>query len=416
MEAQLVRRCLPILILALMAIPLLALPGDDPVAIVTTAHGPTLWLPAQTSQAAQAAAAGEVARYQEAWTGFFGSPPPLPDPLTVSGAGSLPEELFAALWQACAPGLRPEEREGAASALRAVVLDDPAPLLVPVARALSEGRLDGSLLSGPLPYLFFRSEVQTKGFLPKALPPGPGASRLRAALANQGVSWNQFWNRFTSWIVERGLRYHLLSTQTGTLPAVWLLDSDLAPGQFTAWRFQLSEVDEGVGLQVAGGAPSGIRLLSFYTDGAGRVIQSGVCDLKGPRLLFPRNGRTLWLVLLNDSDQSEGADLTMTLWKEVAPPFTVRRASLDGKSCDLFVEEQSGVAFYDLTGRSSGSEKFTSLGIAPFPSEGGGNHHYRLPIQGSQPNLTEIRLTCTTLAGGTYAATAPLSPSDSRLP
>ena len=410
------RRCLLILILALVAVPLLALPGDDPVAIVPTAHGPTLWLPAQTSQAAQQAAVGEVARYQEAWAGFFGSPPPLPDPLAVSGPGILSEQVFSALWQASASGLSPEERESAASALRAVVLDDPAPLLVPVARALSEGRLDGSLLSGALPYLFLRSEVQTQGFLPKALPPGPGASRLRAALTAQGVSWDQFWNRFTSWVVERGLRYHLLATQTGTLPAVWMLDSDLAPGHFTAWRFQLSEVDEGVDLQVAGGAPSGIRMLSFYTDGAGRVIQSGVCDLKGPRLLFPRNGRTLWLILLNDSSQSEGADLTMTLWKDLAAPFVVRSASLDGKSCDLFVEEKSGVAFYDLTGRSSGSEKFTSLGVAPFPSEGGGSHHYRLPIQGSQPSLAEIRLTCTTLAGGTFTATAPLSPSGSRLP
>lgn len=227
---------------------------------------------------------------------------------------------------------------------------------------------------------------------------------MRRALENRGVSWNAFRNRFAAWVLERAIETHILSLSKGNLPAVWVLDSDLGPGAFTGWSFAISDVDEGVGYEVAGDAPDGLRMVSFFTDAGGHVTQAGMASLTGGPMRLPKKGDRLWVFVWNASGQSEGNGLTMTLWKVYDLPFTIRQSSRENRTLDLLLKEGPGIADYSLWGRLHSETSASPLPLPPFPSKGEGLHHYLLQLPRPLTDVRDLRLFCRMSSGGSYSA------------
>ncbi len=283
-------------------------------------------------------------------------------------------------------------------------MNDPSPYVVAIARVISTRSLEGGLFRTPLVYLFLLDQVEDPAFLSQALPPGPDGAKIRKALQNRGVSWKAFKNRLAAaWVLEKGIETHLLSLSKGNLPAVWVLDSDLGPGAFTGWSFAISDVEEGVGYEVAGDAPDGLRMVSFFTGPEGRVIQAGMASLTDGPMRLPKKGDRLWVFVWNASQQPEGTGLTITLWKLYDLPFEIKKWT-ENRTLDLLLQEGPGIADYSLWGRLHAETPVSPLPLPPFPSKGEGAHRYLLQLPTSLKNVRDLRLFCRMLSGGTYSA------------
>ena len=399
-----------LLLSSCISLPLLAQQaGPERVTILPTAAGFTLWLPGRVSTREQVAVLGVVNRFSRTWGLFFRTPPSMPDPLVVPSGPDLRKGVFSSLWRQAALALDPAEQAGVQEAFRFLVLDDAIPLLDHLARAVGDGRLQQLPLTAPLLYVFLKESVSESGFLPQALPPGPDGGRLAEALASRGISQEHFRNRYASWLLSRAVESRLIKRPQATLPAVWMLDSDLAPGETAGWRFTLEDGESGLDLEAAGSPSPGLLILGIYSDEAGRPVHSSLWEAGEGRAILPRQGSDLWLFLWNTGDQSQGAGLTLTLWKESRPPFAVLQASLSGTSCDVLLGERPGVADYEVTpiGASAQPEP------APlrFRSDGEGLNHYHLRLDSRLPQASALRISCRTTAGGTYATEIPLGES-----
>lgn len=385
----------------LAALPLWA--ASDRVAPVSSESGPILWLPPGADLDDQAGALEETARFIRSWTLLFGRAPELSDPVQVPGGGSLEEALFGILWQQAAGALPPADRQAVRGALRWSVLEDPAAIMDSLAKTSASGRWDASLAEGVPLYVFLMEEATEPAFLREALPPGPKAHRLKAALSRRGASWNRFWNRYASWLLCHAVEWGFVTPASGTLPAVWMLDAPLAPGEMSAWRFPQTEYASGVSLEVSGEAVQGLRLFHVSTDDLGRVTGAGLCDLKPGTLSLPRSGKWLWLFLWNTADIEAGTGAALTLWSSYEAPFEVVGSSLKDGVLDLQLREEPGIADFRLwadPGRSP-----VSAPLAEFESEGQGEHSYRLLVPHEAGH--GLRLSCRTLAGGAYSADLP---------
>ena len=392
-----------VLVLALAAV--CAFSAPERVVVVGLDNGAALWLPAQATPAQQARAVEVLNRFQKVWARLFGSQVDLPDPLVVPASTDISESLFSALWLSASPSLAPEDRPAALGALRMILLDDPSAYAEALSRAYGSGRLSPSLAEGVLVYAFLQEETANPAFLPEALPPGAGARRLRAALARRGVSWDAFFNRFASWILTRAIDAGLQAPASGTLPAVWVLDSRLAPGAVSGWRFLVTDPAVAVSLEIAGEVPSGVRLFHVFTDDLGRPAGAGLCDLKGGPLVIPRRGKYLWVFIWNASATESLTSAALTLWSSYQAPFTVLGSSLHSGVLDLRLHEEAGVADYRLLGGTADQTAGSKILGGPFASEGEGEHHYRIPLQ--DPPGFDFRLSCRTMAGGSYSAALP---------
>ena len=362
----------------------------------------SLLLPSVQEPGWEKAALQIATRFQGSWTTLFGTRAEMPSGVAVPSGMSLREGVFEALWAAASPALSPVDAPAARAAMRESVLGDEAPLTEALVTAIRSGRIDAACIQGPLLYQFLTHELEDRAFLPKALPPGEGASRLRDALSQRGASWNQFVNRFAGWVLSSALERHILPSSPTGLPAVWLLDANLKPGEFAAWKIPLSDPTSGVDVQVSGEAPAGLRLLSIFLDGQGHVAQCGVCDLAAAPSLLPRQGQSLWLFLWNASGQESGSGLTLTLWKDYQPPFLTRGASVHDRGVDLTLEERAGIADYRLFARPDAEHAFRPLAAEPFASDGAGTHHYRIVLREPVPASGDLKLTCRMISGGQY--------------
>ncbi len=404
------RRLIIAIFFLCLSLALFAQVGTGPVSVVQLADGRSLWLPAGTPNQVQPLATLYYGRFQNAWASFFGTPPDLPDTLVVPQSGDLYESLFSTLWNDAKADIPPAGRPAALGALRYVVMNDPSSFMAALAGAVTAKSLDDGLLRSPLVYLFLLDQVQEPAFISEALPPGPDGVNVRRALAHRGVSWKAFKNRFAAWVLEKAIDDQLLTLSRGSLPAVWVLDSDLPSGGFTGWSFALSDVDEGVGYEVAGSAPAGLRIVSFFTDGSGRVTQAGMASMAGGPMRLPKKGDRLWVFVWNASGEPAGDGLTMTLWKVYDLPFEVRKSDRQSRTLDLILKEGPGIADYSLWGRLQTETGIAPLPLPPFPSKGEGVHHYILQLPPPLKDVHDLRLFCRMLSGGTYSA--PISGSE----
>jgi hypothetical protein len=371
---------------------------------VSLPSGFTLWLPPQTSVEGEILARTELESFDAAWSLYFGQPAPLPPSLEVLHSPNLAAAIFDALWRAASPALAHSEKANVLAAFRHLVLRDRSALKPALEAFVVSGRLDERLLDGPLVYVFLQEEVADASFLAQSLPPGKGGAGLRAALESRGVSWNSFWNRFSSWVLARAVESGLLPTQAAALPAVWILDRPLPPGGFSSWKFSLEEPDGGVDLESSTQPAPGLRLLSFYTDADGRVVQQGLAPLSLAPVLLPKQGAVLWIVVWNAGAQEAGDGLVLTAWTDFAAPFHIRSASLEDQVCDLSLSERAGVANYQLWSRPDADHSFELLPVPAFLSDGAGDHRYRVTLPSAPPEGTEFQLSCRTAGGGTYAS------------
>jgi len=381
------------------------------VTVVPTSDGFTLWLPERALTRDQVTALGMSHRFARDWESFFGAKPGLPDPLVVPPSKDLRDSLFQALWQHAADSLEPADRPAAQAAFRFLLLNDATGLHEELAPTILRGRVAALPLAGPLIYIFLKENIQESSFLQQALPPGPDGTRLKAALTARGVPWELFRNRFVSWMYGMAIESRIVSPPAGSLPAVWMPEGDLEPGEVSQWRFVLDDADEGVDVDVAGGPEPGLLAMSYYTDDAGRPVEAGLAELRPGRMVFPRQGRTLWLLLWNTSSHPAGEGLTLTLWKNLMPAFVVKQASLKASQCDLLIDEGPGVAEYEVTPR--GAEGQDLLAPFTFPSEGEGLHHYHLRFPGVLPDAAVLGLSCRTSSGGSLSASVLLTESPS---
>ena len=374
------------------------------VVSVPSEPGPTLWLPAGAEQEDQVGAVEEVARFHRSWSLLFGRAPEWSDPVEVPAGGSLEETLFGILWQQAAQSLAPADRAAVLGALRWTVLEDPSEVMNSLGKTAASDRWDASLAGGVPLYVFLMEEAAEPAFLREALPPGPRAQRLKAALSRRGASWDRFWNRYASWLLAHAVEWGLMTPASGTLPAVWMLDAPLAPGEMSGWKFPLADLAAGVKLELSGEAMPGLRLFHISTDDLGRVTSAGLCDLKPGPMTLPRAGKWLWIFLWNTSGSETGTGTALTLWSSYEVPFEVTGSSVKAGVLDLHLREEAGIADFCLWAPPGDSPE--SSPMATFPSEGEGEHIYRLQI----PLETGrgLRLTCRTLAGGAYAADLPM--------
>ncbi len=395
-----------ILILALAAT-LSAAAAQPRVVVVESGPELTLWLPAEAGQEEQATALDEVARYRQAWSRLAGHDADLPDLIEVAPGGSLRETLFGTLWRFTNSTAPPSERAALWGALRWAVLGDEAPLRAEVERFVSGGRMDESFAGGPALVVFLTQEVEDAAFLRDALPPGPHATRLKAALVSRGLTWDRLWNRYAAWLLARAVEWGLVKPTPGSLPAVWMLDKPLAPSELLGWRIALADPVAGVNLEASGAAGQGLRLVHIFTDEAGRVLEAGLCDVGQGPLSLPRRGAWLWVFLWNASAETSGQGAALTLWSSFGAPFSVVSASLRSGTLDLLLRQEPGIADFRLWGPASGGSRQAPL--ATFLSEGEGDQHYRLTVPAAGGGA--LRLSCRTLAGGSYAADLPLGES-----
>jgi hypothetical protein len=382
------------------------------VTMVPTSDGFTLWLPDRTPVKDQLAALGLSHGFARTWEGFFGTRPAVPDPLVVPPSKDLRDGLFQALWQHASESLEPADQPAALAAFRFLILDDASGLQEELAPTILRGRIGTLPLTGPLLYIFLKENVRESYFLQQALPPGPDGARLKAALAARGTPWDLFRNRFVAWMYSWAIESRLILPPAGSLPAVWMPEGDLEPGEISLWRFILDDADEGVDVDVAVEPEQGLLVMSYYTDEAGRPVQAGLSELKSGRMAFPRQGRTLWLLLWNTASYRAGAGLALTIWKDFQSAFTVKQASLKGSQCDLLIDEAPGIAEYEIA--PCGAKGKSLSAPYTFLSEGDGMHHYHVRFPGSVSNAVSLRLTCRTASGGSLSAnvllTEPSSP------
>jgi hypothetical protein len=374
--------------------------------VVVTTSGPelTLWLPAGAGQGEQEAALGEVARYRQAWGLLAGHDAVLPDLIEVAPGGSLRETLFGTLWRFTNSTVPATERTALWGALRWAVLDDQTPVRTEVERLVADRRMDESFARGPALLTFLSEEVEDGAFLRGALPPGPGAAHLKAALAARGVAWDRLWNRYAAWLLARAVEWGALKPSAGSLPAVWMLDKPLAPSELLGWRIALADPVAGVNLEASGASGQGLRLFHVFTDESGHVLEAGLCDLDQSPLSLPRRGAWLWIFLWNTTAGESGQGAALTLWSSFRAPFSVVSATLRAGTLDLLLRQDPGIADFRVWGHPAGESK--QVPLATFPSEGEGDHHYLLPLPASAGS--SLRLSCRTLAGGAYSADLPV--------
>jgi len=332
--------------------------------------------------------------FATAWTLLFGT-----EPAEAALAPSSPEEAFRAAWEAASPALPAAERPAARDALRLAVLGDAAPVRAALRRTVAAGRLLPADSEALLWYAFLL-EAGDPAALPEALPPGPGGQRALAATSARGGDPRTLLTRFAAWVASRAAEEGLLDGDAAGLPAVWLLDADLAPGAFTAWRLRVPEWAPAVRGESAGAGS--LRLFSLFADASGAPVSEGA-GLADRSLLLPRRADTLWLVLWNPPwGEADGSGATLTLWGDLAPPFQVREARLASGACDLLLSESPGMAAYRLWGRERDG---ASAPLAPaFPSEGPGLHRYRIPVDSPPAGGARLELRGLTWAGGTASA------------
>ena len=374
---------------------------------VPTGDGFALWLPERASTRDQVTTLGLSHRFVRTWEGFFGTSPVLPDPIIVTPSKDLRDGLFRALWQHAAVSLEPTDQPAAQAALRFLLLDDASALHEELVRSILHNRVETLPLEGPLIYIFLKENIRKGGFLQQALPPGPDGSHLKAAVAASGVPWELFRNRFVAWMFGMAIEARLLSPPAGSLPAVWMPEGDLEAGEVSQWRFVLDDVDESVDVDVAGAPESGLLAMSYFVNDAGRPVQIGLTELKSGHMVFPRQGRTLWLLLFNTSSQPAGAGLTLTLWKSLQPAFTLKQASLKASQCDLLIAEGPGIAEYEVTPVSAKGQGL--LAPLTFSSEGEGLHYYHVRLAGNPLQATALRLSCRTTSGGSLTTSVLLT-------
>ena len=398
-----------LLVLALV-IPALALPGERGTSTLISASGTTLVLPPQTRVQGEYLALGEVQRFEDFWELFFGRRLVFPESLVIPPSPNLAEAIFEVLWRQAALTLPPAEQASVRGALRRSLLGDTTALSEELEGLSKNHRLDPSLVEGPLLYSFLQDEVADAEFLAQALPPGPNAARLKQALSERGVSWDAFWHRFAAWTLIQSLELGKIKASPGTLPAVWVLDSDLNPGEFLGWRFPVADPATAVDAQLAGEAQPGVRMICLYTDDSGRVVHSSISSPGGSVMLFPRQGTTFWAFIWNASDQGSGDGLTLTLWNDFDLPFQIKEARKYDVVLDLSLEESAGIADYQIFTRRGAGDAFSHVDTPPFVSEGAGLHHYRLSLPPTASGITEFQLTCRTLSGGTFSA--PFKPEE----
>lgn len=381
-----------------------ALQSADPIPVDVPETRTTIDLPGGLRPAEERVARRTVRLFLENWIRYFGKLPDLRDPLEVTPTPDPGEAVFSAMWSSASGALAEADRPGARAALRLSVLQDRGGLTAALDRAARKGSFAPGEVDDVLLYAFMQDQVQDPSFLPQALPPGGSDSRVKAALSTRGMPWSPFWNRFVLWTLSRAIEARMASVSSGSLPAVWVLDAPLKPGEMTGWRFPVSDPTTGVDLQLAGEAQDGLRILSFFADDDQRVTQAGISDLKGDPMLLPRQGATLWVYLWNASTQEAGSGLTLTLWKDFTPPFMVRSAVVSGGAFDLSLSERGGIADYHLWSRSDPAGSFIPMDVPPFASEGEGEHQYHISLPGAVPSSSEFQLFCRTLSGGAYSA------------
>lgn len=337
--------------------------------------------------------------FSAAWSLLFGTDAPTAPGLPPADA----EGAFRAAWDAAATSLPPQERVAARDALRLAVLGDTQPLH----RALRDTIRSGHLLPGDdesVLWYAFLLEAGDPSALPDALPPGPNGERILRAVRARGGDVLALQTRFAAWVAARAVEEGILESEPAGLPAVWLLDRDLAPGGFTAWKLRVPDWATAVRGESAGVGP--LRLFTVFSGPKGTPAIAGAGTPDRP-LLLPRKGATLWLILWNPPSQEPvGMGATLTLWADLTAPFQIREARFFPGACDLLLAEMPGVAAYRLWGiEATGG---ASVPVSPaFPSEGEGLHRYRVPLSASPFGELRFELRGLTWAGGTCAGTLP---------
>lgn len=298
--------------------------------------------------------------------------------------------------------------------MRLVVLGDDAPVMQALDRTIRSGSLVPQDDEAVLWYALLLEEASDASILPESLPPGRGAIRIKSAVAARGGEWSAFLNRTAAWIAQRAAASGGLRMEASSLPAVWVVDHDLPPGGFTAWRLSVPSWASAVRGEAIGGSGSDrLRLISVFASDGGASTASGLGALAQTSILLPRGGDYLWLLLWNPpGGDPAGFGMTVTLWSDLNPPFQVREARLSGGACDLILSETSGLAGYLL--RTAGPESALSPAAPPFASEGPGLNRYHLLLNQALSPGSKLELQAFTSAGGTSAS--PLEVEQEKTP
>lgn len=336
--------------------------------------------------------------FSAAWSLLFGTDAPPPALLSRDSEGA-----FRASWEAAAGTLLPSERTAARDALRLTVLGDTAPLRLALGETLRAGRLLPADNEAVLWYAFLL-EAGDPSALPEALPPGPGGERVFRAVKARGGDALALQTRFAAWVAGRAVDEGILNSEAAGLPAVWLLDRDLPPGGFTAWKLRVPDWSTAVRGESAGVGP--LRLFTVF-EGPERMPAVAGAGVPDRPILLPRRGGTLWLILWNPPSQEPvGVGATLTLWADLSAPFQIREARFFPGACDLLLAEMPGIAAYRLWGVAPAGGATAPLSPS-FPSEGEGLHRYRIPLAGSPLGEHRFELRGLTWAGGTSTALLP---------
>ena len=266
----------------------------------------------------------------------------------------------------------------------------------------------GRFLARGVPALlsFYRRRWRSPPFSARPCRRGPGPRGSGPRCRARGISWDRFWNRYASWLLAHAVEWGLMTPASGTLPAVWMLDS--SPG---AWR------DVRAGSSPWRTSPRG-SIWSFPGRRAGppplpclhgrpgaRARSPGLCDLRPGPLSLPRSGDVaLDLPLEHLRSEEPGQGAALTLWSSYEAPFSVTEAILQGRGPGPPPARGAGHRRLSVWGRAPEESKRV-LPLATFPSEGEGEHIYRLPCPAQDG--TGLRLSCRTLAGGAYSADLP---------
>jgi len=356
------------------------------------------------AQPAAKAAKSTAETFQNTWATVFGYSCPAQE--AARFAGLAPQETFQRMWEVCELYILPDDRRSAQEAMRLVVLGDAEPFRHALKRTIASGRLVPGDDEAVLWYALLLEEANDSSILPEALPPGRGGVRLRSAVVARGGEWPAFLDRMAAWVAQKAVASGDMAMEASSLPAVWVVDHDLPPGGFTAWRLAVPSWASVVRGEALGGAGAEkLRLVSVFAGEGGTPLSSGLGALAQIPILLPRKGDSLWLVLWNPpGDEPAGFGLTVTLWSDIAPPFQVREARLSGGACDLLLLETPGLAGYFW--RMAGPDSGLPLAAPPFASEGEGLNRYHVFLNQSPSFGSKFELQALTVAGG--ETTVPL--------